>query len=1404
MATYRRYPILSRYLYIDSGPYRCGLVDCPGRRQCAKPPTQCPLCGADHLGAFCPKAVGRHRRGELTSGALKLLKKEMTESLARRGQPAAAAASTAPAAASTAPSAAAPAAAAAAPTYAAAAGAGSSASHANLPPSAAPPAVDADRQRAFAAAAAVASAETDPSNYAQVFAGALRSFGYACNAAYGAIAPPTIAPPPGVVSVIWSFVDSMSTHFIVPEIAMLHTVTDPSPGIGVDTANGPSYVKAIGTALIWLYHGGTVGWICYELPHVLVMPNCDAVLYSTRTMRNMFGFRHDFDSSNPAISCPGRPKIPIIDDGAGFRIPIAFVRAGRPSPHGLIRSMAAIAATAFHHGPGLAQSTLYHRLGFPYLDQWRRCLDSITGHGLPAEASLTSVPVSDAIIRGRSRALPFHKNPDGEQPAPGAVVYMDGAGPLIPSFPDGYVSYCVAVDAGSGFGRIWPSHRAQLDAATATRCLEAFIAQLAALLGLFSGFKPHVVRSDQGSAFTSFHFSEFLAARQILQSLACTYTPQQNSHAERFIGIIFGTARVLLAAANLPPTFHPFALQTAAWLQNRLPRSTRNWQSPFHLLSRALPSVENVYAFGCLCAAVIPVPRRDGDRHFADRGGMGLYLGPSEVSPGHVVYLFAAKVIQVVAKIRVWEDQFPGLKGHRYSWFPSSESLPPDSGIADSTSAPPVRAGPADAIAEGPQGRDDRNVRPSTVAARRDAPAQSAPSSAPHSAPPSTPAAASSGGAEASTVEVPVDVSRASPRTTEPIPMPDLEPRQPLRRSARLRELGHFACSFLSCFVVPTACLSVNMAAALLSNAVYCESCATDFLAFTDCLGSIDAAFGAYDPIGNEFSLIAAARIACTAYAVTLTADQGALRVPKSYRQAMSSPQAEQWREAINKELSGLVALDTWDLVPIASVPATANIMHCHFVFAIKRKADGSIDKFKARLVADGNTQKHGVDFNRVFATVVKALTIRLVLAIAAARDYNLTSLDIRQAYLQATIDEDLYMRVPPGINSGNNSLVCKLRRSLYGLKQAGREWGLLLTSFLVSWGFVRSTIDVCLYTYQSGNLILWVLVYVDDILIADNCSKLRARFVADISKRFPTEDKGELEWILNTAITRDRAARTLNLSQALYAADLVAKYSAYLDRSRSRRFDSPMEEGLELSAADQPAVGSVEHDEMSEFRTAYMAIVGGLLWLANMTRVDIAYSASQLARFMTNPGPSHFNAAIRVLIYVRDTTDRALVMQPNPDRNLESYVDSNWATKFSCSGGMFFFYGCLFHWFSKMQRSVTLSSAEAEFFGAMLAAKEVIFIRELLIDLGFSIDSASVINCDSKSAVGMAFDPVAFKKTKHILRAAEFLRDLVSRGVISVEHLPGVVMIADLLTKAVSRAIFTGLIKQLDDFHAL
>ena len=216
----------------------------------------------------------------------------------------------------------------------------------------------------------------------------------------------------------------------------------------------------------------------------------------------------------------------------------------------------------------------------------------------------------------------------------------------------------------------------------------------------------------------------------------------------------------------------------------------------------------------------------------------------------------------------------------------------------------------------------------------------------------------------------------------------------------------------------------------------------------------------------------------------------------------------------------------------------------------------------------------------------------------------------------------------------------------------------------------------------------------------------------------------------------------------------------------------------------------------MSVQREAYMSLVGGYLWLANMTMWILGYPAGQLARFLTNPGPSHFRAAIRVLAYLRDNGAQPLELRTNAARGLDTYVDSSWGTRFSVSGCLVFFYGCVLHWFSKMQRSVSLSSAEAEYFGAMMAARDLVWIRDLLVDLGIALGGASTIWSDSKSAVDMAFDPIAFKQTKHIMRAAEFLRDLVAREVIVLMHVPGRIMLADLLTKAVARALYHELLR--------
>ena len=404
-------------------------------------------------------------------------------------------------------------------------------------------------------------------------------------------------------------VDSMATFWVVPSIDLLWRVTNAAPGFALTTADGLKPVEAVGVALVYLRVGKRLE--CYEVPNVVVMPGCGDVLYSTRVMRNCFGFRHDLDSASPVIHVPGALSISVEDDGAAFKAEVHFVPRDSPRPRGVRVPARSVAVAQLAQGAafpagvaGSSQAVLFHRLGFPYAEQWQHVPASTTGHGLPPTATLNpSLPLRDAVARGRARATPFFR-PDVHslpQPAPGACVYMDFAGPLLPSVVHRYTAYCCTVDAGSGYGRAWPCHH--MTAGVAEAALRQFVADLRSKMRLGDTYAPQVVRSDQGPAFVAHHFREFLAAHHIHQSLACVYTPQQNSHAERFWGMVFSLARGLLAAANLPPSFHSFAVQTAAWLLNRLPRSSRSWKSPVELLSRAKPDLSSVYAFGCLCSS---------------------------------------------------------------------------------------------------------------------------------------------------------------------------------------------------------------------------------------------------------------------------------------------------------------------------------------------------------------------------------------------------------------------------------------------------------------------------------------------------------------------------------------------------------------------------------------------------------------------------------------------------------------------------------------------------------------------------------------------------------------------------------------------------------------------------------
>ena len=216
-----------------------------------------------------------------------------------------------------------------------------------------------------------------------------------------------------------------------------------------------------------------------------------------------------------------------------------------------------------------------------------------------------------------------------------------------------------------------------------------------------------------------------------------------------------------------------------------------------------------------------------------------------------------------------------------------------------------------------------------------------------------------------------------------------------------------------------------------------------------------------------------------------------------------------------------------------------------------------------------------------------------------------------------------------------------------------------------------------------------------------------------------------------------------------------------------------------------------------------YMALVGSFLWLANVTYFHISYAASQLARFVSNPGELHFAAAVRVLIFLRDNP-WVLTYQPNisPTSPLELYVDASWGSKFSVSGYLIFFGRCLVAWASKVQRSVTFSSAEAELFAAILAAKDGLYFRDLLCDLGFCPTTPTRIRTDSKSVIDLTYDPVSFRKTKHVLRAAEGLRHYVATLVFLMAHVKGSLNLADIMTKAQAVAVYLQLMALFAKLH--
>ncbi|KAG8472744.1 hypothetical protein CXB51_034629 [Gossypium anomalum] len=508
------------------------------------------------------------------------------------------------------------------------------------------------------------------------------------------------------------------------------------------------------------------------------------------------------------------------------------------------------------------------------------------------------------------------------------------------------------------------------------------------------------------------------------------------------------------------------------------------------------------------------------------------------------------------------------------------------------------------------------------------------------------------------------------------------------------------------------------------------------------------------------------------AYALNVAEDIDANQEPSNYSEAISCEDSEKWMFAMQEEMESLHKNKTWDLVKL---PKGKKTVRCKWVFKKKEGTPGVEEpKYKARLLAKGYSQVLGVDFTDVFSPVVKHSSIRALLGIVAMHDLELEQLDVKTAFLHGELEEDIYMQQPEGFTvSEKEDYVCLLKKSLYGLKQSPRQWYKRFDSFMTSHDFKRSSFDSCVYFKKNNDgSFVYLLLYVDDMLIAAKDKGEIRKVKAQLSEEFEMKDLGPAKKILGMEILRDRKTSKLYLSQKGYIEKLLCRFNM---RS-AKPVSTPLAAHFRLSSALSP-----QSDDEIEYMShvPYSSAVGSLMYamsvqLADIWRIPVKNTGKQFS-------------VQWILRYLRGTTDVCLQFGRTED-GVIGYVDADFAgdldRRRSLTGYVFTIGGCAISWKATLQTTVALSTTEAEYMAITEACKEAIWLKGLFSELNEDLQISTVF-CDSQSAIFLTKDQMFHERTKHIDVRYHFVRDIIARGDIVVSKISTHENPADMMTKS-------------------
>jgi hypothetical protein len=512
-----------------------------------------------------------------------------------------------------------------------------------------------------------------------------------------------------------------------------------------------------------------------------------------------------------------------------------------------------------------------------------------------------------------------------------------------------------------------------------------------------------------------------------------------------------------------------------------------------------------------------------------------------------------------------------------------------------------------------------------------------------------------------------------------------------------------------------------------------------------------------------------------------------------SWQEALASPDREYWIAGGREELKSLEDLNVFVLVPRSEVPRGQRPLKGKLVCKRKRDDQGNIVRYKVRYVAKGFAQRYGVDYNETTSPTVRLESFRVILHIAAALGWDLQQFDIRTAFLHGVLPENetMYMEQPEGFEAvDKEDWVMKLMKSIYGMKQASRVWNKTFHKAVEGHGFNRMLCEWCVYRRQSATGTTIFAVHVDDIMSASTSKDENDDFKAFLESQWDVNDLGPPKFALGIAISRDLVAKTISLSQTA----LIDRVIEQFNQGDARTVDTPMIQGLQIVRPDKTLPVPLDIQDWAK-RTPYRTLVGKLMYVAIGTRPDIAYAVGRLASVLDCYRPEHWEAAIRVVRYLKGTRLLRLELGGDSVTELVGHSDSDYAncpeTSGSIGGYCFSLGSGAVSWSSRKQRTVANSSCYAEYIALNGTTCEAIFLRQLLEGLHFLPSHPTPILCDNEAARILATDHVWHARTKHMRVKYHYIRQQVNDGEVRLERVRSADNTADIFTKSLGRMDF-------------